>query len=116
MVFVRTTSPSLAVACRAVGAAEECEWAGAGPSLDWTVSALLPPFCASPTTGIMPPATSVDVAAAATGGAEDEVPQCPLCLEDLDATDLSVRACQCGYPVRLFIRSLRAERGGSFCQ
>ncbi|OSX76879.1 hypothetical protein BU14_0171s0027 [Porphyra umbilicalis] len=61
----------------------------------------------------MPPATSVDAAAAATGGAEDEVPQCPLCLEDLDATDLSVRACQCGYPVCLLcLHHIREQLNG----
>lgn len=70
----------------------------------------------SPVTGTMPPTTSVDAAAAATTvPAEDEVPQCPLCLEDLDATDLSVRACQCGYPVCvmhvLYLCGVRASGG-----
>ncbi len=32
---------------------------------------------------------------------EEEVPSCPLCLEELDATDRAVKACQCGYQVRL---------------
>lgn len=31
---------------------------------------------------------------------EEEVPTCPLCLEELDATDRAVKACQCGYQVR----------------
>lgn len=62
----------------------------------------------------MPPTTSVDAAAAATTvPAEDEVPQCPLCLEDLDATDLSVRACQCGYPVCLLcLHHIRQQLNG----
>lgn len=33
---------------------------------------------------------------------DDEVPTCPLCLEELDATDLAVKACQCGYQVCLW--------------
>lgn len=32
---------------------------------------------------------------------EDDVPTCPLCLEELDATDRAVKACQCGYQVCL---------------
>lgn len=32
---------------------------------------------------------------------EEDVPTCPLCLEELDATDRAVRACQCGYQVCL---------------
>lgn len=59
--------------------------------------------------------TSVDASAAtATALAEDEVPQCPLCLEDLDATDLSVRACQCGYPVRVVYGLWRGRRAFLF--
>lgn len=33
---------------------------------------------------------------------EDDVPTCPLCLEELDATDRAVKACQCGYQVCLW--------------
>lgn len=33
---------------------------------------------------------------------DDEVPTCPLCLEELDATDRAVKACQCGYQVCLW--------------
>eukprot|EP00168_Porphyra_purpurea_P014343 TRINITY_DN409_c1_g1_i1.p1 TRINITY_DN409_c1_g1~~TRINITY_DN409_c1_g1_i1.p1 ORF type:complete len:1121 (+),score=137.36 TRINITY_DN409_c1_g1_i1:519-3881(+) len=40
-------------------------------------------------------------------------PTCPLCLEDLDATDLSVRACQCGYPVCLLcLHHIREQLNG----
>lgn len=40
---------------------------------------------------------------ARTDDEEEEAPSCPLCLEELDATDLAVRACQCGYQVRLVL-------------
>lgn len=33
---------------------------------------------------------------------DDDVPTCPLCLEELDATDRAVKACQCGYQVCLW--------------
>ncbi|GAB0494261.1 hypothetical protein MMPV_005552 [Pyropia vietnamensis] len=62
----------------------------------------------------MPPTTSVDgVAVTVTAPSEDEVPQCPLCLEDLDATDLSVRACKCGYQVCLLcLHHIREQLNG----
>ncbi|CDF34289.1 unnamed protein product [Chondrus crispus] len=33
---------------------------------------------------------------------EEEIPTCPLCLEELDSTDRAVKACQCGYQVCLW--------------
>lgn len=42
---------------------------------------------------------------------DDEGPTCPLCLEELDATDRAVKACQCGYQVRCaFASRLCASR------
>lgn len=37
---------------------------------------------------------------------DDEVPTCPLCLEELDATDRAVNACQCGYQVSFALHIL----------
>jgi CCR4-NOT transcription complex subunit 4 len=31
---------------------------------------------------------------------DDEIPQCPLCLEDLDITERNFAPCKCGYQVR----------------
>lgn len=30
---------------------------------------------------------------------DEDVPTCPLCMEELDSTDRSFKACQCGYQV-----------------
>uniref|UniRef100_A0A7S1TG26 CCR4-NOT transcription complex subunit 4 n=1 Tax=Compsopogon caeruleus TaxID=31354 RepID=A0A7S1TG26_9RHOD len=47
------------------------------------------------------------------GSDEDEAPSCPLCLEELDATDLSMRACQCGYQVCLWcLHHIREQLNG----
>lgn len=35
---------------------------------------------------------------------DEDVPTCPLCLEELDATDRAVKACQCGYQVCFNLR------------
>lgn len=58
--------------------------------------------------------TAMMSAAAAEAGvsSDEEVPSCPLCTEELDATDLAVKACRCGYQVG----SVCAEGGWtSFC-
>ena len=44
---------------------------------------------------------------------EDEVPTCPLCLEELDVTDRAVKACQCGYQVCLWcLHHIREQLNG----
>ncbi|KAJ8906690.1 hypothetical protein NDN08_003180 [Rhodosorus marinus] len=41
---------------------------------------------------------------------DEDVPSCPLCMEELDATDLAVRACRCGYQICLYcLHTIRAE-------
>lgn len=46
---------------------------------------------------------------------EDDVPTCPLCLEELDATDRAVKACQCGYQVCLWCLHTIRERLNGRC-
>lgn len=46
---------------------------------------------------------------------DDDVPQCPLCLEELDATDRAVEACQCGYQVCLWCLHHIREQLNSRC-
>lgn len=46
---------------------------------------------------------------------EEEVPQCPLCLEELDATDRAVEACQCGYQICLWCLHHIREQLNSRC-
>lgn len=46
---------------------------------------------------------------------EDDVPTCPLCLEELDATDRAVKACQCGYQVCLWCLHTIRERLNRRC-
>lgn len=46
---------------------------------------------------------------------EDDVPTCPLCLEELDATDRAVKACQCGYQVCLWCLHHIREQHTSRC-
>ena len=46
---------------------------------------------------------------------EEDVPSCPLCLEELDATDRAVEACQCGYQVCLWCLHHIREQLNSRC-
>ncbi|CAN8064029.1 unnamed protein product [Agarophyton chilense] len=46
---------------------------------------------------------------------EDEMPQCPLCLEELDSTDRAVEACQCGYQICLWCLHHIREQLNSRC-
>lgn len=46
---------------------------------------------------------------------DDDVPTCPLCLEELDATDRAVKACQCGYQVCLWCLHTIRERLNGRC-
>ncbi|KAA8492195.1 CCR4-NOT transcription complex subunit 4 [Porphyridium purpureum] len=44
---------------------------------------------------------------------EDGVPECPLCLEELDTTDLSLKPCHCGYQVCLWcLHHIREQLNG----
>ena len=44
---------------------------------------------------------------------EEEIPTCPLCLEELDSTDRAVEACQCGYQVCLWcLHHIREQLNG----
>lgn len=43
------------------------------------------------------------------------MPQCPLCLEELDATDRAVEACQCGYQICLWCLHHIREQLNSRC-
>jgi len=50
---------------------------------------------------------------AASGLMDLEQAECPLCLEELDTTDLSVRPCQCGYQVCLWcLHHIREQLNG----
>lgn len=46
---------------------------------------------------------------------DDDVPTCPLCLEELDATDRAVKACHCGYQVCLWCLHTIRERLNRRC-
>ncbi|KAI0567048.1 RNA recognition motif [Gracilaria domingensis] len=46
---------------------------------------------------------------------EEDVPQCPLCLEELDSTDRAVEACQCGYQICLWCLHHIREQLNSLC-
>lgn len=46
---------------------------------------------------------------------DDDVPTCPLCLEELDATDRAVKACQCGYQVCLWCLHHIREQHSARC-
>lgn len=46
---------------------------------------------------------------------EEEVPTCPLCLEDLDATDRAMRPCKCSYVVCCWCLNHIRERLNGLC-
>ena len=46
---------------------------------------------------------------------EEEKPQCPLCVENLDATDLSFFPCKCGYQICLWCYHYVCQNGNARC-